>query len=446
MNDSVKPEQLSVADRLATLPPEVQQLFANPEHGTPDNISKAGCLTLARLGKDEWNAWREAFPVTRISPSKYQNHADFSMHDFRNEKVDFSNFNFGDGVTFQGSKFGGKADFSCTIWGNHADLIGCNFGVGANFSKSIWYGQVKFNFSQWEVRPNFSKSKFKGSVNFQGAQLGAWANFKDTEFERSVSFAGSEWGLVKRENISVEDFKDYVEESTVMCLEPNIFWEIHFDGAKFKGVVNFSNREFKRVTSFKNAIFHDVVEFHGAVLHQDTSFDGAIFPPPTDTGGDRAARAYRTLKLSFSNQQALREEQRFFRLEMAEEAKRAKGFKSLLFWAYENCSDYGFSIKRPFLVLLAVMLIFGFLYAAMDSTTQLCFFTDPACQPPFKAMQFSLAQLPGMDKLLESSKLSLPTDSWLDLLLSVLVLLHKAVILGALFLMGLALRNLFRLK
>lgn len=58
MNDTVKPELPSVAEHLATLPAEGREVFNYSENGLPNNISKAGCLALARLGKDAWNAWR----------------------------------------------------------------------------------------------------------------------------------------------------------------------------------------------------------------------------------------------------------------------------------------------------------------------------------------------------------------------------------------------------
>lgn len=91
-------------------------------------------------------------------------------------------------------------------------------------------------------------------------------------------------------------------------------------------------------------------KFHGCELHQDTSFEGAEFPKPT--GSEEAARAFRTLKLAFSKQQAIREEQRFFKLEMEEETLRETGLKRQLFVTYKYFSDYGFSITRPFTLLI----------------------------------------------------------------------------------------------
>ena len=73
--------------------------------------------------------------------------------------------------------------------------------------------------------------------------------------------------------------------------------------------------------------------------------------------------AYRTLKLAFNKQQAVREEQRFFRLEMEEETLRETGIKRWLFRAYKTFSDYGFSVTRPLkyggLGVLVLTLLYG---------------------------------------------------------------------------------------
>ena len=62
--------------------------------------------------------------------------------------------------------------------------------------------------------------------------------------------------------------------------------------------------------------------FHNAKLHQDTSFAGVVWPKAR--ASDAAARAYRTLKLAFAQQQATRQEQLFFRKEMEVEALLAQ--------------------------------------------------------------------------------------------------------------------------
>jgi hypothetical protein len=53
------------------------------------------------------------------------------------------------------------------------------------------------------------------------------------------------------------------------------------------------------------------------------------------------------IKLAFMWQQAKPEEQRFFRLEMAEKQIQSKGLYRLLLSAHEALADYGLSATRP---------------------------------------------------------------------------------------------------
>ncbi|WP_291921991.1 pentapeptide repeat-containing protein, partial [Limnohabitans sp.] len=222
---------------------------------------------------------------------------------------------------------------------------------------------------------------------------------------------------------------------------------ISFDNSVFSGPVSFNGRKFADTTSFFKCNFAEVPTFHSCELNQDTSFEGSVFPPAT--GSEEAARAYRTLKLAFSKQQAIREEQRFFRLEMEEETLRETGLKRLLFQAYKTFSDYGFSITRPLKYGGLAVLVLTALYGLLSWLGQ-CGLSVQACHFAPQWLEFSLLQtlpLPGLDKLSEAaSKAFWPQGAWWSFGLSALVILHKTLSLAVLFLIGLALRNLFKLK
>ena len=110
----------------------VREVFLNPINGTPDNISKAGCLALALKsnevgGKDQgyvvWNAWREAFPLLENGAfTGFRNYIDFSDFSELNLpnglRINFSNFEFREEAVFRRSRWGDKANFRGTIWGD----------------------------------------------------------------------------------------------------------------------------------------------------------------------------------------------------------------------------------------------------------------------------------------------------------------------------------------
>lgn len=134
---------------------------------------------------------------------------------------------------------------------------------------------------------------------------------------------------------------------------------------------------------------------------------------------------------------------------MEEETLRETGFKYVLFKAYKFCSDYGFSVVRPFTLFIAAWLGFAWIYGFYSGVAP-CYSWQSYCTFQSEWLNYSLQQalpLPGLDKLVEeASEVFPPSGAWWGLALSVLVVFHKTISLAMLFLVGLAIRNLFKLK
>jgi hypothetical protein len=148
----------------------VREVFLNPINGTPDNISKAGCLALALKsnevgGKDQgyvvWNAWREAFPLLE----------NFAFTGFRNY-INFSNFEFREEAVFSRSRWGDKANFRGTIWGDRADFQGAVWGREADFRGAQW---LEFSLLQTLPLPGLDLLSAVASKAFWPE--GAWWSF-----------------------------------------------------------------------------------------------------------------------------------------------------------------------------------------------------------------------------------------------------------------------------
>jgi len=203
------------------------------------------------------------------------------------------------------------------------------------------------------------------------------------------------------------------------------------------------------------AFFEYPPAFYNSTLHQDTSFRDAIFPNKPH-GNEMCARAYRTLKLAFAQQHAVREEQRFFKLEMAEEAALDTGAKRGLYRVYKEVADYGFSLIRPLAWGLGLTGLFAIIYGALmwgAGTTSVFAVLGKSpinWQLTTQWGQFvllNLLPLPGFDSTLKELRSTLFGNSgWWPLLATIAEAMHKICVLLAVFLIGLALRNLFKLK
>lgn len=486
----------------------------------PAAITPAECLELARCGVDAWNQWRDEFPG---EPLLEVNVASFIGVDFVGEQIDFSGFRF-DGVAFSKARFGwrqkfrqcrfGRADFSQAVFERAAHFEGSIFS-GSDFQGAAFKGVARFNStllggtsrfqsctfndvalfsgscSTGDV--HFDRSTFLKEALFSGVIFPDEASFECCDFKKDASFDGASIHLLRqafRNPPYANSWTEIEKRIDKTGDSPHRFNRLYFNGARFGGRVIFRGREFAGRTSFdigrtlresrarlvegkevseeiydlRPVEFARPPEFFDSKLCQQVSFDHARFPAPL--GEPEAARCYRVLKQAFAAHQALREEQRFFRLEMAEEAGMAWSMRGLLstFWVerkqrqktelpparlfyklYAALSNFGFSVARPVALFFSSLLMAAMAYASQAGLTW-CGDQAVACSMTGHLVQFTLGHaLPGFEKFAEPATKALFGD-FLGVWTVLTLLLHKAVSVLALFLIGLALRNLFKMK
>ncbi len=350
-----------------------------------------------------------------------------------------------DWISFENAQFGdGARIFYVTCqWGHGIDKMpevsfkGVRFGDGVRFalhSNSTPFRSLNFTGATFGKVADFSSSFLKGMVVFRRCRFGNDTTFAYASFD-DVDFAQCQFG----------DWVDFKGDD---------FRWISFTGSVFEGRAHFSNRKFKAHTNFSGVRFDKVPLFHDCELHQDTEFEEDSFPAVPE-GTTTAARGYRTLKLAMSTHQATREEQFFFRQEMKEErvvlwrsARRNLRMRASLYFLYDLLSEYGGSVRRPAIGFVAAWILFAGLYALSSSATPWlpgrAF--DGARTADWLMYSFvNSLPLSGLDETSRELRAVLFHASparWLPGLL----VIHKVISLLFLFLVGLALRNLFKLK
>jgi len=321
-------------------------------------------------------------------------------------------------------------------WGTVESPTQLGFFMLAKQGRNIWnawrkaYPEPVANFvgTALEGLPiDFSGFSFVGGgVSLDKTYITPCVDFNNCNFGRTSKFAGAKFGNFAMFSGAI--FKNTAE----------------FVSAEFQGDVLFQDCLFQSGADFERAIFYGVPNFHGCTLHQNTSFDKAQFLAPPSA---HAARAYRTLKLAFAQQHAFHEEQRFFKLEMKAEAGIAEYPKKLMYQLYETLSDYGSSLLRPVLFWILCLLIFAFSYGLLTGATFSLNNIDT--QVTVQWIKFSVLNavpLPGLADTLGLLRKELFPDATTEMKVIILEILHKTFSLLAFFLIGLALRNLFKMK
>ena len=436
-------------------------------HGASFERARFGRFTSfeeTRFGTNVWFRHTQFGERASFARAQFSTWARFEVVDF-GDGASFDGVRFGDNVRFTGSQFGHMARFTAVEFGADAVFTGIRYGnkalfVGAHFdgftkfSDAVFGEHVAFNGSQFNSKVEFDGALFGSNANFAGTQLGNDAVFDHAQFGTGATFAARDqivvdtwWCQVCPTDEALETRRDCARQS---ALRSDAFRRISFRGVQFRGSVSFQNREFLESTDFGPSggtptRFYGVPNFHGCLLHQDTSFEDTEFRArPTREG----ARAYRTLKLAMAQQHAIREEQRFFRLEMdAEGASTTRGGQ-WLFASYKAVSNYGFSLLRPFLFWVICLVTFAMLHGMLSGPSALHTGLDRERTAQWaEYVLLNAIPLPGFDKIQMDLRTQLFSGSQATMLAVVIAdMVHEASALVAVFLAGLALRNLFKMK
>lgn len=355
------------------------------------------------------------------------------------------------------------------------NMKGYVFFVGVLFSGSVFKGFTECSNTKFHEPANFTATTFENGV-FISAEFLSGAIFEDTIFNNAffthtsfelaifrrakffnfATFHGSKIKIGAFECSTFHGLADFSGNTITNNNSLQRFGQISFAGAVFNKEVNFSNRIFDGLTDFgkdeyKSTEFNIVPLFHNCVLHQDTTFEDAIFPEPRRED-ETDARAYNTLRLAMNKNQHLLAEKKFTRYVLESERVLTKGSEYFFFTVYKVISNYGYSILKPFFYLLIFpILLAGIGYSLIESK-EICFIKMNHCTFDktlfLNGMKFSfLQEVPlGLDKTSEIFMRDYFPNSKSSFRLLILLLFQKTIALIGWFLIGLAIRNLFRIK
>jgi hypothetical protein len=278
------------------------------------------------------------------------------------------------------------------------------------------------------------------------------ADFQRTTFASRAAFNGATFSHRALFNRAVFFDRAFFDECTFSGLTT-------FEAAKFKERVSFNNCSFERSSRFYQTSFAEAPEFHGATLHQDTTFTDAEFgrlekqDDELRMSWDTRARTFRTLAQAMNKVHAHEEEHRFFGLEMAAKAHLVPSGRRLLIVTYGMISDFGRSVWRPSLAILILFISFFAMNWTLSHPVDICDGMPPNRICEFEKWEAQLAvftaaaSLPVVGQSSYSSQVvQLLFAPNVQPIIYFGTLVQGALSALLLFLIGLALRNQFRLK
>jgi hypothetical protein len=374
---------------------------------------------LAPMSPEEKSAFCRAF-ADRIgretdSPPEPTEKCDFTFTHF-DRWVSFDGFLFRKHTDFGSATFSHIAELSATFCGR-ASFYSVTFS-DAYFGSATFSDSINFNSATFTRDADFTSATFSGDAFFSSAKFSGEGDFSSAKFFGDAVFQWAEFGGFAT-----------------------------FSSAMFLSFLTFLNARFKTITAFDNADFRtNVPDFRGATMHEGTEWHGAIWPtpPPDSESAQNQVYAYERLKQEMERLKKHEDEQLFFRKEL----RARRGTESLLSAArllnflYWVLSDYGQSIGRPLIWLFGLFTIGGAVFYAMNPNMPSAALRLEAV-PHAAALSFGyiFPFIPITHEII--SAIPVAGLSWAEKIVGV-----AQSVLGTplLFLLGLALRNRFRMR
>ncbi|WP_439407939.1 pentapeptide repeat-containing protein [Bradyrhizobium sp. DASA03076] len=395
---------------------------------------------LAEKNRQSWNRWLGDMPEgdrtnfvsafrrrtsKKLLPPERAGIPDFSQTYF-DRYVSFNGFSFGPGANFTSSKFSKIADFASATFLDITDFSSVTFAKDADFRCASFSNMAQFNSVVFSDLAGFEATTFHHAAHFDAAIFSDGADFSHATFKQlsafnSATFCGS------------TDFSSATFHGPIDFSSATFAREIHFVNAKLTGVTHFARAQFES----------RVPDFRGATLHEATEWHDVTWPGPPETKGDaqKQVYAYERLKQEMERLKKHEDEQKFFRRELRARRGIVRVFSGnwLLNLFYQISSHYGDSFSRPLLWLMASFAGGILVY----TNAPLC---NGHSMPLKLAARLSFANifvfLPDKRELLALPEMIVCLSNW-TAAISAVQSISGVVFL---FLLGLALRNRFRMK
>jgi len=331
----------------------------------------------------------------------------------RSEPVDFCNTHFESNVSFRGFLFFSPTDFTGAKFFARSYFDNATFSEYVYFRKTEFSEVAYFRGTKFSMRADFAEAEFSRLATYHKATFSGIANFEEAKFSENAHFQRAKFSE-----------------------------EANFREAKFAKRADFINSEFFSNTVFVGATFAtSVPDFRGAELHEATEWHGVSWPEPGISGKYQdQVYAYERLRQEMERLKKPEDEQFFVRKEFRAKRGLVKPWSGgwLLNFSYEFLSDYGHSIARPLAGLLVLFLVgvpIFWLPPVLAGTSTTIWH---AAAISFTNM---LSIFPGVGKIMLAEQPVILSGAFR--LFAVAQFIFGALLL---FLLGLALRNRFRMK
>ena len=177
-------------------------------------------------------------------------------------------------IRFDGFLFPGHADFDSATFSGVAWFESATFSGDAGFDSATFSGDAGFDSATFSDHAQFHSATFGGHAQFYSATFSGHAGFD------SATFSGVAW------------FASATFSGHAGFGRATFSGHAQFDSATFSGIAWFESATFSSAAQFDRATFSGDAQFGLASFEGNTSFNGAEFAGEAAFGAIEASRAF----------------------------------------------------------------------------------------------------------------------------------------------------------
>lgn len=212
------------------------------------------------------------------------------------EKAQFSGTAMFAGAGFSGAAEFGMAQFSSMAWFKMAEFSSAVefhnavFKGDAEFRQTKFSGDARFEGVQFSGVAAFTRAQFSSAVEFRNAVFRGDAEFRHVQFPGNAGFEGATFFSIA--GFQDAQFSDDARFETATFSGDAEFRHVQFSGnAEFQGVTftgdaNFRSASFGSNTSFKTSKFGGIAAFENARIDGSSDFASSRFATPPEFSSD----------------------------------------------------------------------------------------------------------------------------------------------------------------
>ena len=366
------------------------------------------------------------------------------------KRVGFRNVVFSAPVSFEWFYFPSLANFARATFSETADFSDAAFSETANFNRATFSERADFSDATFSENADFYNATFSENAYFGLATFSEIVDFRDATFSETAYFTYATFS----ENVGFTDaifsktayFARATFSETALFISARFSGPVTFVSTKFSGRADFTDASFDAPCNFREAKFEVAYpDLEGTLLHAKTNITvkPKLWPPTRKQKTDpeqkhkpqtdeEAAQSCAHLRQNMAAQGLPEAAHFFFRREMTHRSRISRRWERPFYTLYRGV-EYGYGVWQPVVGIIATW--------ALGAGALWCW----GCMSVWTAAGLSFSNIfrffgfqrvhfePGIIN-------SLPFP------LEVMTGIQTVVGFVLLFLLGLGLRNRFRLK